>query len=145
MAKFGHQQKSNNQTLVLYGRHPVCAAIANNNRHIFNIFITQDNVDEIKKLCSKVNRGESLIKVVNRNELEKMLPHDAVHKGFVCQVKELEQYDITDICVLAEDKEKCHILILDQVTDPQNIGAIIRSCVAFDTLAMVVQDKNSPS
>ena len=117
----------------------------NNNRHIFNIFITQDNVDEIKKLCSKVNRGESLIKVVNRNELEKMLPHDAVHQGFVCQVKELEQYDITDICVLAEDKEKCHILILDQVTDPQNIGAIIRSCVAFDTLAMVVQDKNSPS
>jgi len=145
MAKFSHQQKLNNHAAILYGRHPVCAAILNNKRQIFTIFTTSDNADEIKKLCNKANRSESLIKIVNRNELEKMLPHDAVHQGFACQVKELEQYDITDICALAADKEKCHILILDQVTDPQNIGAIIRSCVAFNTLAMVMQDKNSPS
>ena len=37
------------------------------------------------------------------------------------------------------------VLFLDQVTDPQNIGAIIRSCVAFDTLALIMQDKNSPA
>ena len=45
---------------------------------------------------------------------------------------------------MAENKTQCHLLILDQVTDPQNIGAIIRSCAAFETLGLVVQDKNSP-
>lgn len=50
-----------------------------------------------------------------------------------------------DICILAADKPDCHLLILDQVTDPQNIGAVIRSCVAFDTLALIMQDKNAPA
>ena len=46
---------------------------------------------------------------------------------------------------MAADKPNCHLLILDQVTDPQNIGAVIRSCVAFDTLALIMQDKNAPT
>ena len=49
-----------------------------------------------------------------------------------------------NIAIEALAEEKCHILILDQVTDPQNIGAIIRSAVAFNTLALIMQDKNSP-
>ena len=72
------------------------------------------------------------------------MPQDAVHQGFALYCNRLENTALEDLIALAEDKTQCHILILDQVTDPQNIGAIIRSCAAFETLGLVMQDKNSP-
>lgn len=150
MAKFKHHNNNNTQpkkssALYLYGRHPVVAAINNPKRQINAILVTAENADEVKKLCISTNRNTGLVKVVERKEIDKILPQDAVHQGMIAQVKELECYDITDICNMSENKEKCFVLILDQVTDPQNIGAIIRSCVAFDALALIIQDKNSPA
>lgn len=133
------------KALYLYGRHPVSAAILNKDRQITALYATPENASEIKTLCLQAHRNPSSIKILERREIDKLLPADAVHQGFVAQVKELDNYSLEDICQMAQKKEKCHILILDQVTDPQNIGAIIRSCVAFDTLALIVQDKNSPS
>ena len=74
----------------------------------------------------------------------KLLPPDAVHQGFALFCGRLPSCTLDDILDMAASKEKCHVLILDQVTDPQNIGAIIRSAVAFNTLALILQDKNSP-
>lgn len=136
---------SKNGGLFLYGRHPVTAAIANPERQISAIFATPENATEIRSICVEAGRSEALVKITERREIERLLPAEAVHQGLAAQVKELPSYDITDICAMAEDKERCHVLILDQVTDPQNIGAIIRSCVAFETLALIVQDKNAPS
>jgi len=144
MAKAKNNSPKSN-ALYLYGRHPVSAAILNENRQITALYATAENAAELKSLCQQAHRNISLIKILERKELEKMLSPDAVHQGFVAQVKELDGYSLEEICHLAQEKENCHVLILDQVTDPQNIGAIIRSCVAFDTLALIVQDKNSPS
>ena len=130
--------------VLLYGRHPVLAAINNPKRKIGKIFCTKENADEVKKALSQNKRNLS-VSIIDRKELDKLLPKDAVHQGFALQCQELEDYTLDEICRLAEDKPNCHILILDQVTDPQNIGAIIRSCVAFDTLALILQDKNSPT
>lgn len=135
---------SKNSGLLLYGKHPVAAAIANAQRQIAVIYATPENTAEIKSLCLAAGRSENLVKTAERKEIDRMLPPDAVHQGLAAQVKELPAYDITDVCAMAENQDHCHVLILDQVTDPQNIGAIIRSCVAFDTLALIVQDKNSP-
>ena len=147
MAKFrpNNQQHTKPQGLFLYGRHPVCAAINNPKRQILAVYVTADNAAEAREDCKKAGRNEAVVKVVDRKEIERLLPSDAVHQGFAAQVKELESLDITDICVMAQDLDKCHVLILDQVTDPQNIGAIIRSCAAFNALALIVQDKNSPA
>ena len=138
------ENKNINGQVTLYGRHPVLAAINNVNRKINKIFCTKENAEEIKKALSQSKRNIS-VSIVDRKELDKMLPRDAVHQGFALLCQELEDYTLDEICRLAEEKQNCHILILDQVTDPQNIGAIIRSCVAFDTLALVLQDKNSPT
>ena len=136
---------SKSSVLYLYGRHPVSAAVLNNKRQITALYTTAENALELKTLCQQAHRNLSLIKILERKEIEKLLPPEAVHQGFAAQVKELDNYSLEEICEIAQEKEKCHILILDQVTDPQNIGAIIRSCVAFNALALVIQDKNSPS
>lgn len=144
MAK-NHNNNSNRNSLILYGRHPVLAALNNPQRSINKILTTKDNLEVIKSTCKKNNLTTDIINVVDKKEIDKLLPKEAVHQGFVAYCKELEDYALEDICIMAEDKKRCHVLILDQVTDPQNIGAIIRSCVAFDTLALILQDKNSPT
>lgn len=144
MSKNKNNFQPSRASLILYGRHPVFAAIANPARNIVKIYCTKENYDELKAHCLKHKRDSLPINTVDRKEIDRLLPREAVHQGFAIQCQELEEYSVEDICILADEKENCHILVLDQVTDPQNIGAIIRSCVAFDTLALVMQDKNSP-
>ncbi|MFV0625724.1 MAG: 23S rRNA (guanosine(2251)-2'-O)-methyltransferase RlmB [Alphaproteobacteria bacterium] len=147
MAKYnrGNQPQQNNASgIVLYGKHSVFSALENPNRRFNKILCTKENFAETKDIAVKNNINPVIISVVDRKDIEKVAGSESVHQGILAYCKELENYLIDDILTLAEDKERCHILILDQVTDPQNIGAIIRSCVAFDTLALVVQDKNSP-
>ncbi len=133
------------KSVILYGRHPVLAVIANPNRVINKILCTKDNFDEVKQHCLKHKINPGLINTVDKREIDRVVSKDAVHQGFAVYCGELEEYSLEDICILADQKQNCHVLILDQVTDPQNIGAIIRSCVAFDTLALIMQDKNSPT
>ncbi len=134
---YENEKNNNKEQLIIYGRHAVLSALKNPKRQIQKLLITADNKNEVEPL--NVN-----FSVIDKKEFEKILPKDAVHQGFALYCNRLETYDIEDLIALAENKSRCHILILDQVTDPQNIGAIIRSCAAFETLGLVVQDKNSP-
>ena len=141
MAKnFNNKQGSSQQNKqnILYGRHAVLSALANPKRQINKILCTKDNVEEVRKVTKITPQ------VVEKKEIDKLFSSDAVHQGFALFCSRLEDYTLEEIIDMAETKEKCHILILDQVTDPQNVGAIIRSAVAFNTLALVMQDKNSP-
>ncbi len=140
-----YSRSNNANNCILYGRHPVMSAISNPHRTINTIFVTKETSEEAKQACIKTKRDTNIIKIIDKKEIEQLLPRDSVHQGFAAKVHPLPEYSIEEICDLAQTQENCHILILDQVTDPQNIGAIIRSCVAFDTLALIVQDKNSPT
>lgn len=147
MSKSRHNSapNPNRNSTILYGRHTVMAALANPDRNISKILCYKDNFDELKEHCLKHNINLALLNSVDKKEIDRVLPREAVHQGFAVYCQELEEYSLEDLCILADEKANCHVLVLDQVTDPQNIGAIIRSCVAFDTLALVLQDKNSPN
>lgn len=136
--KFKSAPDTNRQQLILYGRHAVLSAIVNPNRKLIKLLCTKENADEIRRL--------NIIQpqIVDRKEIDKLLPADAVHQGFALFCSRLPDYTLDEIIDFASGKDNCHVLILDQVTDPQNIGAIIRSAVAFNTLALIMQDKNSP-
>ena len=122
--------------VILYGRHAVLEALKNPQRKINRLLVTKENAAEIK--------GKIHPEIADKKEFDRILPPDAVHQGFALFAQPLENLQIEDVIALANQKENCCVLILDQVTDPQNVGAIIRSAVAFDTLALVMQDKNSP-
>lgn len=126
-------------SVIVYGRHAVAAALQNPKRQIIRLWCTAENVAETE---GKIDKEK--IAVVDRKEIDKLLPRDAVHQGFALLTMPLPSWSLEEICAMAEEKANCHVLILDQVTDPQNVGAIVRSCVAFGTLALIVQDKNSP-
>ena len=145
MAKNRSFSPDNSSAVILYGRHPVTAAILNPHRQIQTLFATKETAEELQNLCRQTKRPRELVKIIDKKELERLLSPEAVHQGFAAKVHPLPAYSLEEICDMAQSKTNCHVLILDQVTDPQNIGAIIRSCVAFDTLALIVQDKNSPT
>ncbi|HVJ71043.1 MAG TPA: 23S rRNA (guanosine(2251)-2'-O)-methyltransferase RlmB [Sphingomicrobium sp.] len=75
-------------------------------------------------------------------DLGRMVPHDAPHQGVVIEVEPLEEIWLGD--VLAEAPERAVLLVLDQVTDPHNVGAILRSAAAFGVIGIVTQDRHSP-
>ena len=75
-------------------------------------------------------------------DLGRLVPHDAPHQGVVIETEPLEDVWIDD--VLADAPESAVLLVLDQVTDPHNVGAILRSAAAFGAVGIVTQDRHSP-
>ncbi len=134
----GKMQFDNGKKLILYGKHVVLAALNNPKRLVSKLLCTKDSVDELGK------QKRIAPQVVERKEIDKLVGGDAVHQGVALVCSRLPDYSLEEIIDMAAEKENCHVLILDQVTDPQNVGAIIRSAVAFNTLALIIQDKNSP-
>ncbi len=134
-------QKISNTTSehIIYGRHAVFSALENPKRVIKKLLVAKENKSEFEGKNFKF-----IPTYVDKKEIDKILPNDAVHQGYALYCKRLDSCDIHDLISLSDNMERCHVLILDQVTDPQNIGAIIRSCVAFDALGLIMQDKNSP-
>ena len=76
-------------------------------------------------------------------DLGRLVPHDAPHQGVVVEVEPLAESWLADL--LAEAGERSTLLVLDQVTDPHNVGAILRSAAAFGALGIVTQDRHSPA
>lgn len=119
----------------LYGHHAVTAALANPERKILRL----------------VNAGAGDLPVVEgreweqvpRDVLETWLPLGAVHQGIAAKVHPLPDRGVEDVIAGAEGQETAHIMILDQVTDPQNVGAILRSAVAFGALAVVLTERHA--
>ena len=76
-------------------------------------------------------------------DLARLVPHDAPHQGVVIEVEPLDEPWIDGL--LHEASERAVLLVLDQVTDPHNVGAILRSAAAFGAIGIVTQDRHSPA
>jgi 23S rRNA (guanosine2251-2'-O)-methyltransferase len=119
-----------------WGRHAVAAALDNPDRKVLKAWATQEAADFMnfpKEV--PVVRAEA-------PDLGRMVPHDAPHQGVVIEVEPLEDMWLGDL--LAEAPDKATLLVLDQVTDPHNVGAILRSAAAFGAIGIVTQDRHAP-
>ena len=129
----------NTNQVLIYGKHAAEAALDNPRRKIFRIFCLRENA---ALFAGKGVDGK--ICVVDKKELEKMLPREAVHQGVAVAAEMLPTLTAEELCAVTRQRENARVLALDQVTDPQNVGAIIRSAAAFGADALMVQDKNAP-
>lgn len=123
----------------VWGRHPVLAALANPARKgMGRLLATPDRAAEIER--DGLANGHK-VEVIEPQALDRMLPAGAVHQGFAFKVQPLEGVALEDLAEPASGV----IVMLDQLTDPQNVGAIFRSALAFGARGIVVQDRHSPT
>ena len=121
----------------IWGWHAVEAALANPRRAApLRLVATPDKAKQIE---AKFGRKLPL-EIADAHQIGLSLPQGAVHQGVALRPAPLEDADLGDF----EARPGAVVLVLDQVTDPQNVGAILRSAAAFGVVGMVLQDRNAP-
>ncbi len=120
-----------------WGRHPVTAALENPNRTVRKLWGTREAIGQLELPANLP------VVYADGADLGRMVPNDAPHQGLVAEVDPLEEVWLGDL--LADGAgDRRPLLVLDQVTDPHNVGAILRSAAAFDALGIVTQDRHAP-
>ena len=127
--------------LWIYGRHAVAAALSNPERRVRRVLATKNAVDWLAPHPIK-DEYRAKIEDTKPDAIDKLLPTGAVHQGLAAQVLELPRGRLKEIC--ADPVPTAPVIVLDQITDPQNIGAIFRSAAAFGARAIIVQDRRTP-
>ncbi|MGE0252108.1 MAG: 23S rRNA (guanosine(2251)-2'-O)-methyltransferase RlmB [Dongiaceae bacterium] len=122
----------------LYGKHAVLAALQNPERKLRRLVLTEETRNEIDLPAAALKP-----EILDRRAMDELLP-GAVHQGIAAKVQALPRAAIEDILEKTADKPNALVLVLDQVTDPHNVGAIIRSAAAFNADAVILQDRHSP-
>ena len=126
----------------LYGNHAVAAALANPQRRCLRLVASDAKAAEAL-LAAAPSAACPSVDTLDRAELDALLPPGAVHQGLALLVAPLPDRSVADICAAADDAQ-ARVVVLDQVTDPQNVGAVLRSAAAFGALAVIVQDRHAP-
>jgi len=125
------------QSPFIYGLHAVEAALQNPARTLHRLLATRNAWNEIESRLTAPARIEP--EIVASEEISRALPPGAVHQGVALHLAPLPEPDLEDTTVNAR-----RLLVLDQVTDPHNVGAILRSAAVFGAEAVVMTERNSP-
>ena len=133
----------------IYGRHAVVAALANPARRWRRLVVLAGQESEAAALVAgalaeRRGKGEA-VQVFDRAEFDRSLPQGAVHQGWALEVEPLDSADLDDVLRAAEVTQgRAIVLMLDQVSDPHNVGAILRSAAAFGANAVIVGEHGAP-
>jgi 23S rRNA (guanosine2251-2'-O)-methyltransferase len=117
----------------LWGTHAVLAALANPDRRFHQLLVTEN-------AGQRLPRTQITPQIVQARDLDNRLPPGAVHQGIAVKAEPLEPVALEDL--IAEGATR--IAVLDQVSDPHNLGAIFRSAAAFGFTGLVLQTRNAP-
>jgi 23S rRNA (guanosine2251-2'-O)-methyltransferase len=119
----------------MYGLHPVSFAIENKKRKIYELICLEDS--NYGDLIAKARVRKIPVQILHKSEFQKLTEPGWVHQGILAKCESLPPLDMEEISGDA-------FLMLDQVTDPHNVGAILRTAAAFGINGVIMQDKNAP-
>jgi len=134
-------------TFLIAGKHAVTEALRNSNRKVLKIFLTEDS----KKNLNEENKNQNLLQNVKifyktKKELDRLCSKDQIsHQSMIAEVEHLEQIKLKDYLNLTENKKNLTFVALEDVTDPRNIGSIIRSAASFEIDGLIVRERSFPS
>lgn len=132
------------QTEWLWGLHAVREAWANPGRGIHSLLVTDKTIRDITDFKTPDGVKRPRPDQVERRIIDKRLPQGAVHQGIAVECDKPDEVFLSDIIVKSKIADKMTLVMLDQVTDPHNVGAILRSACAFGASAMIVQTRHAP-
>ncbi len=134
------QNQSDQDKFYIYGKHPVFSALKNPRRKVHNVFCLEKTY-----LSNKDLFHEMIPKIVDSDFLKnKLRIRDEYlnHQGIIAELSPLDQPSLNEL--ISNSPAKDRIVILDQITDPQNVGAIIRSAAAFGITKIIMPKDHSP-
>jgi 23S rRNA (guanosine2251-2'-O)-methyltransferase len=134
--KKSHQSHGTANRPRFWGKHAVAAALDNPDRKVLRAWATREAADFMRF------PKDVAVTLADVADLGRLVPSDAPHQGVVIEVEPLEDMWLDDL--LGDAPERAVLLVLDQVTDPHNVGAILRSAAAFGAVGIVTQDRHSP-
>jgi len=134
----GHSNKSVRKDILIYGKHPIELALSNPKRHIRELYHLKESAQGL------TISPDVRTRCVDKNFLDNLVGRDVLHQGLVARVDPLPATSLTDLLKKVKDQEKAVVVLLDQVTDPHNVGAILRSGIAFDAIAVVMPEAGAP-
>ena len=133
-------------TFLIVGKHAVIEALKNPQRKIERVFLTED----AQKKLNRENQSSNLLKKTHvfyksRKELDNLCGKDEIaHQGLIAEVEQLEELSLKDF--IKHNKQKnINLLALENVSDPRNIGSIIRSAASFNIDGIIVKERSFPS
>ncbi len=133
----------NKRSFFIVGKHAVTEALKNPNRKVLRVFLTEES----KKSIHRENQNNNLLKDIkvyfkNKKELDKYTGNeDLLHQGYVAEIEHLENLNLKDFL---KNKNNQTFACLHEVTDPRNIGSIIRSASSFKINGIIVKERHFP-
>jgi len=134
-------------TFLIAGKHAVAEALKNPKRNVLKVFLTEDS----KKTLNKENPNLDLLKNIKlfyktRKELDRLCSKEQIsHQGLIAEIEHLEEVNIKDYLSTTSEEENLTFVALEEVTDPRNIGSIVRSIASFNINGLIVKERSFPS
>ena len=134
----------NKSSFFIVGQHAVIEALKNPKRKVLRVFLTEESKKNIHRKSPKKNLLKDVkVYFKTKKELDKYSKKEnLLHQGYVAEIEHLEKPIIKDFI---KDKDNITLVCLDGVTDPRNIGSLIRSAAAFNIDGIIIKERNFPS
>ena len=134
-------------SFLIAGKHAVTEALKNPGRKVLKVLLTEDS----KKTLNRENQDLNLLKNIKifyktKKELDRLCSKDQIsHQGLLAEIEHLDDLSIKDYLKTNENKKNITFVALEEVTDPRNIGAIIRSAASFNIDGLIIKERSYPS
>ena len=133
-------------TFLIAGKHAVIEALKNPSRKVLRLFLNEES----KKTIHRASPNKNLLENVslfykNKKELDRLIAKDQIsHQGLIAEIEHLEDQNIKNYLKTHKDRKNIKFVALEDVTDPRNIGSIIRSAVSFNIDGLIVKERSFP-
>jgi len=134
-------------TFYIVGKHAVVEALKNPKRRVVRVFLTEDSKKKIHKENQHINLLKNLsVFYKTKKDLDKYCSREGItHQGMVAEIEHLDNVNIKEFVNENKNRNNINLVALDDVTDPRNIGSIIRSAASFNIDGIIVKERSYPS